>query len=115
MFLKVDPRSSQPIHDQIAGQLRQAIGAGDVEPGDKLPPARHVADGLGINVHTLLRAFATLRDEGLLDVRRGRGTFVTDTAARRIEFVELARTFVSEARRAGLGNNEIRHALEAQL
>lgn len=115
MLLQVDSGSSQSLHDQLAGQLRQAISAGDLAPGDKLPPARELADSLGVNVHTMLRAFQSLRDEGLLEVRRGRGTMVTGDAPERLTFVELARSLVKEARRAGLGDDKIRQLVEAQL
>lgn len=115
MLLTVDLQSSNPLHDQLAGQLRQAIAAGDPAPGDKLPPARQLAEGLGVNVHTLLRAFKTLQDEGLLEVRRGRGTLVTHKAAERVDLVSIARRLVSEARRGGQTDSEIRQLLEAQL
>ena len=115
MLLKVDTHSSQPLHEQLAGQLRQIIACGDLQPGEKLPAARELAQGLGVNVHTLLRAFQTLRAEGLLEVRRGRGTLVTGTAPRLAEFASLARRLVAEARRAGLADRDIRQLLEAQL
>ncbi len=115
MLLKVDTSSSQSIHDQLAGQLRHAIAEGDLVPGQKLAPARDLADSLGVNVHTLLRAFKTLRDEGLLEVRRGRGTIVTGQAPRQAEFVARARELVAEARQAGLTDQEIRRTVEAQL
>ncbi len=115
MLLQVDVGSTQPLHDQLAGQLRQAIAVGDPGPGEKLPPARELASGLGVNVHTVLRAFQTLRDEGLLEVRRGRGTIVTDEAPKQANVAQMARTLVAEARRAGLGDEEIRKLVEAQL
>lgn len=115
MLLKVDLQSSQPLHDQLAGQLRMAIASGDPAPGDKLPPARDLANSLGVNVHTLLRAFKTLRDEGLLEVRRGRGTIVTGRAPEQANFVALAKELVTEARRSGLTDEKIRQLLEAQL
>lgn len=115
MLLRVDLTSSQPLHEQLAGQLRQAIADGDPAPGDKLPPARELAASLGVNVHTMLRAFQTLRDEGLLEVRRGRGTIVTGKAPERANFASLAESLVQEARRAGLGNDQIRALVEAQL
>ena len=115
MLLSVELQSSQPLHDQLAGQLRQAIAAGDPGPGDKLPPARQLADSLGVNVHTLLRAFKTLQDEGLLEVRRGRGTLVTDHAPERVNVVSIAKKLVLEARKQGLGDTGIRQLLEAQL
>lgn len=115
MLLTLDHASAQPIHGQLAGQLRQAITDGDPAPGEKLPTARQLAESLGVNVHTVLRAFGTLREEGLLEVRRGRGAIVTTKAPRRAEFVERARELVVEARRAGMSNDEIRATLEAQL
>ncbi len=115
MLLSVDAGSSQAIHDQLAGQLRRAIADGTVTAGERLPAARELADGLGVNVHTVLRALQTVRDEGLVDIRRGRGTVVTGRAPRLAECVELARRMVVEARTAGLTNAEIRQALEAQL
>lgn len=115
MLLKVDAASAQSIHDQLSGQLRQAIAEGSLTPGEKLAPARELADGLDVNVHTLLRAFKTLRDEGLLEVRRGRGTIVTGKAPQQAQFVARARELVAEARQAGLTDQEIRQTLELQL
>ena len=115
MLLRVDDASSQPIHDQLTGQIRHHIASGTLEPATRLPPARELADGLGVNVHTLLRAYNTLRDEGLLEVRRGRGTIVTGKAPRQAQFVARARELVAEARSAGLSDQEIRRTVEAQL
>jgi len=115
MLWKVDTASKHSIHDQLAGQLRHAIAEGRLAPGEKLAPARELADGLDVNVHTLLRAFKTLRDEGLLEVRRGRGTTVTGHAPRQAQFVDRARELVAEARQAGLTDQEIRLTVEAQL
>lgn len=115
MLIRVDSASPQPLHEQIAGQLRQAIAAGDPGPGEKLPAARDLADGLGVNVHTLLRAFKTLRDEGLLEMRRGRGTIVTGTAPKLASITDQALRLVTDARRAGLNNTEILKIVETQL
>ena len=115
MLLRIDMHSSQPLHDQLAGQLRKAIAEGDLQPGEKLPPARELAESLGVNVHTLLRSFQTLRDEGLLEVRRGRGTLVTGAAPKFAKFSGIARKLVAEARRAGLADKEILQIVEAQL
>ena len=115
MLLRVDTNSAQPLHDQLAGQLRLAISQGDPGPGDRLPPARELAGSLGLNVHTVLRAFQTLRDEGLLEVRRGRGTIVTGTAPDLASLNHLARQLVAEARRAGLPDPDIRNLVEVHL
>ena len=115
MLWKIDAQSPQPLHEQLAGQIRRGIAARELAEGEKLPPARDLAKGLGVNMHTVLRAFQTLRDEGLLEVRRGRGTSVARDAKSAARHVELARSLVSEARRAGLGNREILRLVEVQL
>lgn len=57
------------------------MAAGRVRPDDRLPSARDVASSLGVNLHTVLRAYQLLRDEGLVDMRRGRSAVVTAAAA----------------------------------
>lgn len=77
MLIRIDPNSQEALFDQVAGSVRQAIGAGELGPGDRLPPARDVAASLDINIHTVLRAYQELRDQGLVDMRRGRGAVVS--------------------------------------
>ena len=76
MLVRVDPDSPIGLAEQIAGQVRGALVAGELEAGDKLPAARELAAGLDVNMHTVLRAYSMLRDEGLIDLRRGRGAQV---------------------------------------
>ena len=99
----------------MAGQIRRGIATSALVEGEKLPPARELARGLGVNMHTVLRAFQVLRGEGLLEVRRGRGTSVAARAGAVAPHVELARRLVEEARRAGFGNREILRLVEVQL
>ncbi len=115
MLLRVDHESSLSLHEQIAGGLRAAIASGELQPGERLPPARQLAHGLDVNVHTLLRATQTLRDEGLLEIRRGRGTAVTGVAPKLAAFGDLAQRLVNEARRGGLDDREIVRLVEARL
>ena len=81
MLLRLDPASDAPLFAQVAASVRADAAAGRVKPGDRLPSARDVAAALGVNLHTVLRAYQELRDEGLVDMRRGRGAVVTDAAA----------------------------------
>lgn len=115
MLISIDLQSAHPLHDQLAGQLRQAIASGDPAPGEKLPPAKELAKNLGVNIHTMLRAYKTLQEEGLLEVRRGRGTLVTDKALEQVDLVMFAKQLVDEGRRQGFGDHKIRQLLEAQL
>ncbi|GAA2970549.1 GntR family transcriptional regulator [Microbacterium terrae] len=80
MLLRIDTASDEALFLQVAASIRADAAAGRVRPGDRLPAAREVADALGINVHTVLHAYQELRDEGLLDIRRGRGAVVTSAA-----------------------------------
>jgi DNA-binding transcriptional ArsR family regulator len=70
---QIDPTDSTPLHEQVAAEIRRAIREGDAQSGERLPPARDLAAILGVNNNTVLRALRSLRDEGLVEFRRGRG------------------------------------------
>jgi len=76
----VDPARDEPLFAQIATQVRTAVAAGELRTGDRLPPARVLAGSLEVNLHTVLRAYQDLRDEGLVDLRRGRGAVIAEHA-----------------------------------
>jgi DNA-binding transcriptional regulator YhcF (GntR family) len=73
----VDPNDGVPLGVQIVRQVRLAVSAGRLREGDRLPAARELAAQLGVNFHTVRKAYADLAAEGLLEVGQGRGTFVT--------------------------------------
>lgn len=95
MLVRVDPASELPLFDQIASSVRADMVAGRIRPGDKLAAARELAASLDVNLHTVLRAYQLLRDEGLVDMRRGRGAVATPAAGAlsqlRSEIAELSR------------------------
>ena len=74
--VKVDRSEALALHDQVAAEFRHAIAAGEASPGERLPPAKDLAAVLGVNANTVLRALRLLRDESLLEFRRGRGVTV---------------------------------------
>ena len=76
MFLRLDPNSGVPLGVQIKSGLRLAIVGQRLKPGEQLPPVRELAADLRVNFHTVRKAFAELEAEGLLETRRGLGTFV---------------------------------------
>lgn len=103
MLFRVDPDSGAGLAQQIAGQVRGAIAAGDLEAGDRLPPARQVASALAVNMHTVLRAYSELRDEGLIELRRGRGAQVrADVVAGGANLNQMIRALVEAADRHGM-------------
>lgn len=74
--LEIDKSGSTPIHRQIADRLREAIGAGRIPPGIRLPSTRVFAEELGVSRNTVLQVFEALSQEGVLQSRVGAGTFV---------------------------------------
>jgi GntR family transcriptional regulator len=116
MLLRVDSSASAPLHEQLAAALRAAIASGEVVAGERLPAARELAGDLGVNMHTVLRAYATLRDEGLLDLRRGRGAEVRrDGAPDRASLEQLAQALAAEARRQGVDPRELHELVDRRL
>ena len=77
--VKLDRENALDLHEQVAAELRRAIADGEAKPGERLPPAKDLAAVLDVNTNTVLRALRQLRDEGLLEFRRGRGITVTGT------------------------------------
>ena len=87
---------------QIAASVRADAAAGRLRPGDRLPTARDVSVALGVNLHTVLRAYQELRDEGLVDMRRGRGATVTAAAAPLADLHDEIVALTTRARALGL-------------
>jgi GntR family transcriptional regulator len=110
--LGIDHSSAVPLHEQVAAAIRRAIADGEVGPGERLPPARDLAAVLGVNANTVFRALRTLREEGLVEFRRGRGVSVTGIAPRRSPVVAKARELVAVARRYGFGPDELAEIIE---
>lgn len=102
MLIRVDPASEVPLFAQVAASVRVDAAAGRLRAGDRLPAARLVADSLGINVHTVLRAYQELRDEGLIDLRRGRGAVVTALATSLSALSDDIRALVARSRALGI-------------
>jgi GntR family transcriptional regulator len=98
--------------EQVAAEIRRAIADGEAKPGERLPPARDLAAVLGVNANTVLRALRLLRDEGLLEFRRGRGVSVAGTPERGA-VVAQAHELVRLARRHGYRTDELVRIIES--
>jgi len=105
--MEIDHSSLVPLHEQVASAVRRAIADGEVHSGERLPPARDLAAVLGVNTNTVYRALRTLRDEGLLEFRRGRGVTVTGIGPERSALMAKARELVALARRCGYRPEEL--------
>ena len=109
--VKVDRRDPTDLYEQVAGEIRRAIAEGEAKPGERLPPAKDLAAVLGVNTNTVLRALRVLRDEGLLEFRRGRGISVAGTPERGA-VIARARELVDFARGQGYQPDELVKIIE---
>ena len=85
MIVRIDQTLGVPIYQQVRDQVVAAIAAGELVEGDALPSVRALAVDLGINLHTVNKAYALLRDDGYLVVRGRAGAFVAQPMRSRDE------------------------------
>jgi GntR family transcriptional regulator len=109
--VKVDRREPLDLHEQVAAEIRRAIADGEAGPAERLPPARDLAAVLGVNTNTVLRALRLLRDEGLLEFRRGRGITVASSSERSAVVVR-AKELIEFARSQGYRRDEVIRIIE---
>jgi DNA-binding GntR family transcriptional regulator len=109
--VKVNKSGTTNLHEQVAAEIRRAIAEGEAQPGERLPPAKDLAAVIGVNTNTALRALRTLRDEGLLEFRRGRGITVAATPDRGA-VTSQARDLVALARKHGYEPRELIRIIE---
>ena len=109
--VKVDRGDPTDLYQQVAGEIRRAIADGEAQPGERLPPAKDLAAILDVNTNTVLRALRLLRDEGLLEFRRGRGPSVAGTPERGA-VIQRAKELVHFARHQGYRLDELVEIIE---
>jgi len=109
--VKVDRQEPTELFEQVAAEIRRAIADGEAKPGERLPPARDLAAVLGVNTNTVLRSLRVLREEGLLEFRRGRGVTVAGTPEKGA-VIARARELVSFARQQGYRRDELIQLIE---
>jgi GntR family transcriptional regulator len=100
------------LHEQVAAEIRRAIADGEAGPGERLPPARDLARVLGVNANTVLRALRQIREEGLVEFRRGHGITVSGQAPSKSAVIARARELVSFARHLGYQPDELIQIIE---
>ena len=105
-LVKLDRDDALHLHEQVAAEIRRDIANGEVQPGQRLPPAKDMAAVLDVHPNTVLRALRLLRDEGVLEFRRGRGITVAGEPERGIVSAQ-AQELVALARRFGFAREEL--------
>ena len=119
-IVSVDPRDRTPIYAQLDRALRAAIATGRLSTGDQLPTVRQLAVELSVNANTVARVYAELERAGILETRRGVGTFVSATPAQAHppkQHERRLRTFITrllaDASAAGLTLDDVLEGLQA--
>ena len=85
MFLKINFESEMPIYEQLRRQIVIGIASGQLGPGEELPSVRQLGGDIGINLHTVNKAYNILKTEGYLISDRRKGTMVKDPLPEREE------------------------------
>ena len=109
--VNIDRDDALPLHEQVAAEIRREIACGEVRPGERLPPARDMAAVLGVHPNTVFRALRMLRDENVLEFRRGRGVTVAGQPERGIVTAQ-ARELLKLAKRFGFAREDLMSLIE---
>lgn len=109
LHLQIDPHSGLPVYRQIIDQIKYYIASAALKPGDQLPSVRELAQQLSVNPTTVVKTYAELEHEGVIEIRHGKGAFVTANRTPFAEFEKervirrLARQLVVESLQMGAG------------
>jgi GntR family transcriptional regulator len=112
MRWSIDHSSRELLQFQIARCVRQGVASGELAVGEQLPPAAELAAALSVDRNTVLVAYRQLRDDGLLEFRRGRGARVASAVAEPAPVTEAAQALVAVAREHGLGRTDLIRLIE---
>ena len=117
MLIRIDPRSPEPLFEQVVFAVKTAVAKGTAAPGDRLPSVRELARELAINPNTVVRAYEVLERDGVVVRRQGSGCFVSDRgsdlaqAQKKKQLVELMRRAATEAFHLGFQPADVERAL----
>jgi GntR family transcriptional regulator len=117
VLISLDEADPRPLYRQIVDDVRRAIVAGTLVPGEAIPSVRQLSTELRVNPTTVQQAYRELERGGLVYVRRGQGTYVSELPAaeavreRRKVAVTVARRALRDATRHGLDAEELMEAL----
>ncbi len=114
MKWQIDHTSRERLQDQIAGCVRRGVASGELPIGEQLPPGAELAAALSVDRNTVLAAYRQLRDEGILEFRRGRGARVVSAGPALSSVAEAAQALIAAARQHGLSQNDLIRIIKEQ-
>lgn len=104
-MIELDDTSSTPPYEQIRSQIAAHVEVGTLQPGDRLPTVRRLAEDLGVATNTVARAYRELERAGAIETRGRAGSFVTgDRVTRKAKAAAVA--YLAETRALGLSTTE---------
>lgn len=112
MIITIDHSDTTALYQQISRQITDQIEAGAVLPGEKLPTAGDLAASLELNRNTVLQAYRQLRDQGAIELRRGRGAVVLDNSPQNHSMASAVENIVDIAKKRGLNLNRVTDLLK---
>ena len=104
---RTDSGDELPVGVQLAWRLRALIAAGRIQPGERMPSVRELAEWAGVNVNTVRGVYARLEQEGIVATRHGRGTFVAADAGGSAEVERIAAEALRAAHEAGVSARDV--------
>lgn len=121
MFIRINPRSSTPLYEQVMEQVKELIAKGILESGEQLPSVRDLASQIVLNPNTVSKAYKELERNGVIVTIRGKGTFVADASDRKLDLKQLEQLrqqlqrLVIEATYAGIKKEELIQWVEEEF
>ena len=121
MLLRLDSESGVPFYQQVVQQVKRLIASGTLAPGDRLPTVRELAAELVLNPNTVARAYQDLEREGVVETRRGQGTFACAPSShltrseRRGLIAGLLDRALVDARHLGLSPEDVIELLKERI
>ena len=112
LFYQIDPHSGLPVYRQVMDQTKHYIASGALVAGDQLPSIRELATRLSVNPATIVKAYNELQNEGVMEIKQGKGAFVSDglpekeIPGRRLQVSRIARQLAVESQQLGLPLDE---------
>jgi len=103
---RLDRSDPTLLHEQVAAEIRRAIANGEASPGERIPQAKDLAAELGVNTNTVLRALRVLRDEGVVEMGRGRSIRVTGRPDRGVVAIKM-KELIDVARQHGYRREDL--------
>ncbi len=119
LTLTIDRQHEDPVYEQVAGQVRQLVASGALEPGTSLPSVRRLAQDLGVGLNTIARAFRRLEEEGFIVIRDRAGATVAGPAQVdqpvRARLLDHLRTTLARLRQSGMGIEELQELARTEI